>query len=137
MESTDAAAVAELAGQLGYPATEHDIAHRYRAISENSEHAVFVAENESERVIAWLHAFAKRGMNFDACVEITGLVVDEKCRGQGVGKKLLAKVEKWAFSRGYKTVAVRSQTKREEAHRFYLGAGYEQQKSQYKFVKRI
>lgn len=137
MESTDAAAVAELSGQLGYPTTEHAMLHRYQALAENVEHALFVAENEDERVIGWIHAFAKKGLGFDPYVEITGMVVDEKCRGQGTGRKLLSKAEKWAVSHGFSVVSLRSQTKREDAHRFYVNAGYEQRKTSFKFVKRF
>ena len=137
MESTDAAAVAELSGQLGYPATELEILQRIQKLSENVEHAAFVAEDENERVVGWLHAFVKKGISFNPYIEVTSLVIDEKCRGQGMGQKLLSKAEKWAVSRGYATVAISSQTKREDAHRFYVSAGYEQHKTSHKFVKRF
>jgi hypothetical protein len=54
-KSNDAARIAELSGQLGYPAKPSEIAQRLRRIKPASRHAVLVAESPERKVIGWLH----------------------------------------------------------------------------------
>ena len=63
-KSSDAARIAELSGQLGYPATAAEIAQRLRTIKPASQHAVLVAESperESHRLAARQRFSATRG----------------------------------------------------------------------------
>ena len=45
----DHARIAELAGQLSYPSTREEIAHRLQGLQRTAEAAVFVAELETRR----------------------------------------------------------------------------------------
>ena len=134
--ATDAEAIARLCGELGYPATAFDIEVRRGAIEHLTEHALFVADVDGE-VLGWLHACVAHGIEYDRCVEIRGLVVDERARGRRLGAGLLAEAERWALSLGIRTVRVRSRESRERAHRFYLREGYEIAKRQLAFVKHL
>ena len=72
-----------------------------------------------------------------AWVEIVGLVVSSKARRSGIGRRLIAEVERWAASLGAERVVVRSNTKRDESHRFYPAMGYEMVKTQAVYQKKL
>lgn len=67
---------------------------------------------------------------------VLGLVVDEMARNDGVGAELLRAAEAWAWNGGARTIAVRSNVVRADAHRFYEREGYRRKKSQHIFEKR-
>ena len=126
----DAAAIATLAGQLGYAATRTEIAKRLAGIEAEPASRVLVAEDAGGAVVGWLHVAARTQLPEDACAEILGLVVDEVARSGGVGASLVAAAESWARSAGCVTIRVRSRETRERAHRFYERAGYVRNKVQ-------
>ena len=135
----DAEAVAELAGQLGYPATPEQIAHRLGLLDERAGNAVFVAETEAgeERVVGWVHVQGSYSLASDPSARVAGLVVDERLRGQGIGRALLEATEHWAAEQGFDEVRLRSNVIRERAHAFYERQGYERVKSSYLFRKAL
>jgi GNAT superfamily N-acetyltransferase len=73
----------------------------------------------------------------DVRAEIGGLVVAAGCRSQGIGARLVGHAEQWARERGMCGMVVRSQIKREDAHRFYLREGYERTKTSAVFSKEL
>jgi GNAT superfamily N-acetyltransferase len=121
--ASDAATIARLCGELGYAATAVDIEVRRGAIEHSAEHVLLVAEADGE-VTGWLHACVAHAIEHERCVEIRGLVVDERARGQRVGAALVAAAERWARTLGIMRVRVRSRDTRERAHRFYEREGY-------------
>jgi GNAT superfamily N-acetyltransferase len=131
----DAAAIAELGMQLGYPATRQQIATRLAAIESDAASRVLVVENNEGRVIGWVHVAVRAQLTEDTCAEILGLVVDEAARGAGIGELLLRSAEAWARSSGCERMRVRSATHRERAHRFYERTGYERVKTQQVLAK--
>ena len=136
-EERDAAAIAELSGQLGYPATAGQVAERLRSLSPPMQHAVFVAESPDGKVLGWVHVSMQHLIEVDLRAEVNGLVVEENHRSLGAGGKLLAEAEEWARSRGCRTMSVRSNVIRERAHGFYLRNGYEHYKTQKAFRKKL
>ncbi len=136
MQASDIVAVAGLCGQLGYPATVDQITARWSLLHSDSGHAVFVAAH-GDRVIAWLHVAHRVLLEYDACAEICGLVVDERERGTGVGRALVAAAEEWAKAAGLRTIRVRSRVERDRAHSFYERDGYTRVKTQHVFDKRL
>lgn len=142
----DSEALARLSLQLGYPTSCEPVERRLGTILGKPEHAVFVAEAESERggtpqtgpqVVAWIHGFVQRIVESDPTVQLGGLVVDEAWRGRGAGRLLLEQVERWARAVGCTTVTVRSNVIREPAHRFYRNMGYSAVKVQRVFRKQV
>ena len=133
----DAGRLAELSGQLGYPCTAGDMRRRLRDLLADPEHAVWVAENESSTIAGWIHVFVKRLLESDREVEIGGLVIDENFRGQGAGMALVERAEGWATARGLKSVYVRSNIVRKDAHAFYQKLGYKIIKTQSAFRKAL
>jgi GNAT superfamily N-acetyltransferase len=130
--SEDAAALAELCGQLGYPTTAETVAAQLPLLAL-PHYALFVAERDV--VIGWIQVQGKVSLHAGRFAEITGLVVDEGHRGQGIGTLLLARVEAWAGQHGYPQVWLRSNVKRNQAHSFYQRHGYELIKTSYTFRK--
>jgi GNAT superfamily N-acetyltransferase len=137
MEAGDKASVAALSGQLGYPATPSEIERRFAALRADQHHKVYVAESAGAGIVGWLHLYACNLMMDDRRVEIWGLVVDEACRGRGIGRCLMKQAEAWAEARGCRTVALRSNIVRETTHVFYEKLGYRRMKTQHVFAKSV
>ena len=126
--------MAALATQLGYPSSPEDVAKRLALIPHDGDHAVLVAVLAG-RVVAWVHAYVCHLVESDTQVEIGGLVVDQNCRGRGVGRGLMERADEWARTKGCKVVFLRSNIIRGEAHRFYKSLGYTHVKTQHAFRK--
>ena len=133
----DAPRLAELAGQLGYPATTTQIRQRLRGIRPAAMHVVFVAEAKDAGVVGWLHVSKQALLESETRAEVNGLVVAEGQRSLGAGARLLAAAEEWARKHGCKGMSVRSNVIRERAHRFYERNGYEHYKTQKSFRKTL
>jgi GNAT superfamily N-acetyltransferase len=134
---SDAERIAELCGQLGYPATATQIAQRLRRIKPASQHAVLVAETSEGKVIGWVHASVEPLLEVELRAEVNGLVVADEERSRGAGALLLRSAEEWARRHGCKNMSVRSNVVRERAHKFYLRNGYEHYKTQKSFRKAV
>jgi GNAT superfamily N-acetyltransferase len=134
-KSADAAQLAMLTGQLGYPATTAQIRERLRRIQPASQNAVFVADAPNAGVIGWLHVSKEPLLESEMRAEVNGLVVAEGQRSLGAGARLLTAAEEWARKHGCKEMSVRSNVIRERAHEFYERNGYEHYKTQKSFRK--
>ena len=134
---TDAGRIAVLSGQLGYPSSAASVGRRLRNLLARRDHAIWVAENDGGNVAGWIHVFVKQLLESDREVEIGGLVIDEIFRGQGVGKALVERAERWAKARRLKSVYVRSNIVRNDAHAFYQKLGYKVIKTQNAFRKPV
>jgi len=139
----DAEPIAHLSGQLGYPASAEDVRERLTHIVGEDDHVVYVAESLRERVIGWIYIYIYIYIYLCPLVEmplqaeIGGLVVDERHRSQGVGRRLLEQAERWAAGKGCSAVMVHSNVVREAAHRFYIRLGYRLIKTQRVFTKSL
>jgi GNAT superfamily N-acetyltransferase len=135
VKRSDAEQVAELSGQLGYPATPAQILRRIKGLKPASEHAVFVADQPGTGIVGWLHVSVAHVLESDTRAEVSGLIVAERQRSLGAGALLLDAAEKWARQHGCTAMNVRSNVIRERAHKFYERQGYEHYKSQKAFRK--
>jgi len=133
---SDAGRLAELSGQLGYPASRSEILQRMKQMRPAGLHAIFVAESEM-LVMGWLHVSVTPLLEVPLRAEVNGLVVDEEQRSTGAGGKLLEAAERWAAEKGCEGMSVRSNVVRERAHEFYLRNGYEHYKTQKAFRKTL
>jgi GNAT superfamily N-acetyltransferase len=131
----DAAGIAELSGQLGYPTPAKQMSARLRDALKDKEGACFVAESREVGLVGWIHVSTTPLLEVERRAEVNGLVVDETARSQGAGALLLAAAEKWARGKRCKSMSVRSNVLRERAHGFYLRNGYEHYKTQKAFRK--
>jgi GNAT superfamily N-acetyltransferase len=135
----DAEAAAELSNQLGYPCAAEDLRERIDEMSRAADRVAFAAVvvGENGQIVGWIDAAIERHLQSPASAVIGGLVVREDMRGLGVGRRLCLEVEDWARSKSVPIVRVRSQIKREDAHRFYLRDGYRHVKTSLVFEKPI
>jgi len=133
----DARRIAELSGQLGYPATTEEVVRRFQELEGDPRHVVYVAELPSGQVIGWVHVHEVRLIESDLRAEVSGLVIAEGLRGGGAGKLLMQHAEGWARTRGCGSVLLRSNVIRTGAHAFYEKLGYENIKSQKVFRKML
>jgi GNAT superfamily N-acetyltransferase len=132
--AADAEGIAQLAGQLGYPATAEETIQRLRVVNRHSQQAVYVAEANG-REAGWVHVFVRPSLTTEPSAEVAALVVDEHYRSRGIGQALMAEVERWAKEQGCITVRLRSNVARLRAHAFYERLGYETLKTSKTFCK--
>jgi GNAT superfamily N-acetyltransferase len=136
LAADDAEAAAELSSQLGYPCPAGDLRERIEEMLRAADRVAFAAVVDGE-MVGWIDAAMERHLQSPASAVIGGLVVREDTRGLGVGRRLCLEVEEWARSKSVPLVRVRSQVKREDAHRFYLRDGYRQVKTSLVFEKAV
>jgi len=135
--SSDASRLAELSGQLGYPASAAEIVKRMNKLKAARDNALFVAESREAGVVGWAHVSVTHLLEAGTRAELNGLIVAQGERSLGAGAKLLEAVESWALKHGCPTMSVRSNVIRERAHRFYERQGYEHYKTQKAFRKEL
>jgi GNAT superfamily N-acetyltransferase len=131
---SDVPRLAELSGELGYPATAEEMKERFAQIKPAARHAVFVAELE-KKVIGWIHVSVTPLLEVACRAEVNGLIVADGHRSSGAGAKLLDAAEKWARGKKCKGMSVRSNVIRDRAHAFYERQGYLHIKTQKAFRK--
>jgi GNAT superfamily N-acetyltransferase len=120
----DCASLARLVGQLGYMATEREVAERL-ATMEAEGRKVLVAELGGA-VVGCLSISSTRVLHRPAPIgRISMMVVEERLRGRGVGAALVRAAEEALAAQGCATIEVTSNERRAEAHRFYEKLGYE------------
>ncbi|UGB47053.1 GNAT family N-acetyltransferase [Frateuria edaphi] len=132
----DAAEIARLAGELGYPVDPDNMAERLDALLGNPRQCVRVIDGQG-RLAGWIAAERRLNLEVGERVEITGLVVDGMARRGGVGRALVGAAEAWAAEQGIDMVVVRSNVQRQASHPFYEHLGYARQKSQHVYGKRL
>jgi len=133
----DAAAVAALSDQLGYPVAAEAIAARLERLLGREDQLVLAAVADDGELAGWIHAAEQDLVEAERRCEILGLVVDGRRRRGGIGRGLVAEAERWAASRGLRQMSVRSNVAREESHPFYEAQGYGRVKTQQVYRKPI
>ena len=127
--AADAPALASLLGELGYPASAEQVAVRAQRLlgrdGAPSTDQVFVATRDREVLgLIALHRFT--GLHADADVAlITALVVAERARGLGVGRRLVDRAVEAAREWGCGRLMVTTHIRRADAHAFYERIGFE------------
>ena len=135
LDFTDVHAIAALLPDLGYQATAEQLVRRLGGLREWPDQEAFVAVADGV-IVGLCHVQGVRLLASDGYVEIQALVVSAACRGQGIGRQLVAHACEWAFARGYERVRLRSGVQREAAHAFYEHLGFEKAKASYAFELR-
>ncbi len=133
----DAAEVARLSAQLGYPADVAVFADRLDRILPLRTHAVLVCEGENGRLAGFIGLERRLTVEAGDKAEVVGLVVDADARRSGAGRRLIAAAEDWARARGLLELFLRSNVVRPEAHAFYPALGFERSKTQHVYRKAL
>src|SRR5436190_15528512 len=95
----------------------------------NKDHDAFVAVHNDE-VIGWIGLTYSFSLESPPHCEIRGLVVSDKYRGQGIGRKLIERTKQWAKEKGVDKLRLRCNVKRTETHLFYEHLGFKETKQQ-------
>lgn len=151
----DAAEIARLAGELGYPSQAATMRTRLLQLAEDSRHWVAVAVPEgiaaaagtaaagaiaaidSQRLGGWVHVARCATLEGGEYAEILGLVVDSQARRAGVGRLLARAAERWGAEQGLLRLTVRSNAARVQAHEFYPALSFTRVKTQHVYVKTL
>lgn len=135
MEPADAEAVSRLSLELGYQRSAAQVRAWIEALRcAGREQEAFVAATENN-IAGWIEISIERRLQAAPFAFIGGLVVSEGWRGRGIGRRLCARAEAWAWERDVETVRVTSRSTRADAHRFYLRDGYREVKTSLVFEK--
>ena len=132
--SSDAAAIADLAAEIGFAMPVERVAERFRLLDDAGE-TPLVAEQVGSVLacLTWhvtpvLHRLTPVG-------RITMLVVTSRFRSRGIGRALVEAAEARLLERGCSLVEVTSNLRLIDAHRFYERLGYEQ--TSLRFAKQV
>lgn len=131
----DAAEIARLSGQLGYPGDISTFEDRLARITRLPTHAVLVCEGDDGRLAGFIGIEQRLMIESGDRVEIVGLVVDAEARRSGAGRRLIAAAEDWTRAHGVAELFLRSNVVRTEAHAFYPALGFERSKTQHVYRK--
>ena len=124
-EPADAAVIAELLDQLGYPTTAAEVPERLRRIRGEGRGEVFVSVVAGE-VGGLISVQVGPGLTrSEDAAYVSTLVVAEEIRGKGVGRELLEVAEDYARKHGCPRIVVATANHRSGAHAFYERLGWE------------
>ncbi|APJ03920.1 GNAT family N-acetyltransferase [Silvanigrella aquatica] len=138
MNKFDCLRCKDLTLQMGYHDNLADFDKRFSLINKLPHHHLVVAESLVDKtVVAWMHLEIRYLLVSSFKVEISALMVDEKMRGLGIGKKFLAYAENWTKNCGFKDIFLYSKLMREDAHNFYIKCGYLNLKDEKMFTKNL
>ena len=133
----DEPALAALSSALGYRADAVRIERRLSVLAAGVDDVVFVAVTESAEVVGFVHVAERRLLVSEPFVELEGLIVAAAARRRGVAGLLIAAAERWALGRGVGELRVRARLERDVADLVYRRRGFELEKKQRVFSKRL
>jgi GNAT superfamily N-acetyltransferase len=120
----DAAAVARLLEQLGYPAPVDAVERRLERLLQ-SEADLQVVAVDGARIVGLAGLQIGLSLEYDRPVaKLSELVVDEDYRGQGLGQALVEAVEREARARDCVLLYLTTAHRRRDAHAFYERIGF-------------
>ena len=132
----DAEAVNQLSTQLGYAMPIEQTLANIRSVLGTKGHNAFVALHD-DKIVGWIGVAEALQIESAPFSEIRGVIVDEQCRGHGIGKLLIEKVKEWSKETGNKTLRLRCNMIRKEAHLFYQHLGFKEIKEQKVFEMKL
>ena len=136
----DAEAVQRLCNiSLGYSVSVEIVMGQIKKLSEDvNHHYIYVYEDEElQTVVGFVHAEVYESLYSYAGLNILGLAVLPEFQGKGIGKELMHHLELKAKDNSVSFVRLNSADYRVEAHKFYESIGYECDKTQKRFMKRL
>jgi predicted N-acetyltransferase YhbS len=124
---SDLVQLAELYEELtAYPSNLEQMKKQFKKLTADSDYIILVAKKE-EIVVGSVMGVL--------CYDLVGeckpfmvldnVIVKSQVRGQGIGCKLMKKMEEIARSKNCNSIQFVSRFDRKDAHRFYVSLGYE------------
>lgn len=126
MEEKDAAVVADLLTQLGYPDTLDFLPAKIVHMRQDSREKLLIVE-ERDQVIGFisLSLIPQLALRGDF-MRISYFAVDAETRSKGIGKQVEDYVAALARQMGCDRIELHCHSRRTQAHEFYLRQGYEE-----------
>lgn len=133
---SDAESLSPLLLQLMHePSTAEQVRARLRRLSETGVDRVLVAVVEG-RVVGLAGLHVSWMVHFDRpAARLMSIVVDEGCRGKGIGRRLVEASCELARAAGCDRIELTSRLTRTGAHSFYESVGFEHTSK--RFSKRL
>jgi GNAT superfamily N-acetyltransferase len=133
----DISELANLMGQLGYPATEEQMKSRLDNLEKLPGHYTLVGDFEGKVVGMIGFHTGYLYTNDSMYARIIALVVHSDYRSKGIGRLLLSRAEEESKALGVSGIALNSgnRSEREAAHAFYERLGFEKKSTG--FVKKL
>lgn len=124
--SSDAEAVVALLQQLGYLLSVDVAAQRLEDFAQSRADHVLLGTGSNPQSLGLIAISITPLLVEGAFARITALVVDERHRGQGVGRALVSEAERLAKGAGCAVIQVNTGNRDERigAHHFYARLGY-------------
>lgn len=128
------AAIIELYKELDeYLLSFEEAMNKFNQIKNDPNHTIYVAKKGTEVIgtfaLILIKSFAKDGL---PSAVLEDVAVSGKYQGQGIGKTMMYFAMEKCKEKGCYKIALSSQLKRENAHKFYESLGFE--KMGYSFV---
>ena len=122
----DAAELAELIGQLGYPTEPTAVVRRVERLGATGVDRVLVAEDDG-RIVGLVSVHVSRSLEYDGdAAKLSAIVVDTDRRGTGIGRTLVEAAEAEARARGCEVLWLTTAEHRAGARAFYRTLGFEE-----------
>lgn len=121
---SDAAAIAALLSDEGYPAGPSDIVARLERFNAPGSWVIVAQHDDAILGFIAVHAMA-RFEHDDWIVRVLALVVDAGARERGVGRALIGEAERIGLELGASFVELTAGHHRPEARRLYDSLGYD------------
>jgi GNAT superfamily N-acetyltransferase len=129
----DAPGIVTLLGELGYPSSEAEFLTRFeRYAAADGAHMIVAEEGGEVLGLAAMQVMPLVHRDLPVA-RITAMVVRSDRRGEGIGRRLEEELEAIARREGCGRIDLTSRYRREEAHGFYRGLGFED--TSLRFVK--
>lgn len=136
----DAAALARLCTELGYPSTEAQLVGRLRLL-DAVDHGLFVAEAPADEgpggdedpggeLLGAVDVHTRVVLEEEPFAELIALIVTGEAQGEGIGSALVAEAVRWARARKLPKMWVRVSLWRERTPAFYESLGFRLYKEQ-------
>jgi GNAT superfamily N-acetyltransferase len=120
----DAAVLAELIAELGYPTDEAAVVQRLGGLRDAGDIVLVATVRDVPVALVTVHVTPV--LHRPAPVgRLTAVVVSERVRGQGVGRTIVEAAERLLAERGCEMIELTSNRSRTDAHAFYEHLGYE------------
>lgn len=120
---------------LGYSFPLSETEKQLQKFLDKEDHILLAVSDDNNRILGYIHAqiyeatFSKAGLN------VLALAVFPDYQGMGLGKALMAELEKIARNTNLSFIRLNSGSHRLPAHEFYKSIGYDGSKSQVRFIK--
>ena len=136
---TDASGVWEAITQaLGYTCELSTVERRITTLADDPHCISLVYEDDaSGQVVSFIHALRYDTLHSEGGWDVVSLAVVPAWQGRGIGRQLLGALEERILADGGSYVRLNSRMERTDAHGFYEHLGYDCDKTQKRFIKRL